>query len=174
LENSFVIRESKLLPVDFSKLLRRGDLSQNVYLQPDDFVYLRPAVSKGDIYVLGAVAAPNIVDYREQISLVAAISSAGGPAQYAYPSHVAILRGSVTHPTIAIFDYNQIIKGKALDVTLESGDIVYVPFSPYRFIEQFAGDILNNFVRTIAINEGQRAVLRGAGPVGVVVPLSGR
>src|SRR6266849_6285608 len=72
LENSFVIREGKLMPIDFSKLLRRGDLSQNIYLHADDFVYLRPLLSKGDIYVLGAVAAPNIVDYREHMSLIAA------------------------------------------------------------------------------------------------------
>lgn len=170
LENSFVIRDGKLLPIDFSRLLRRGDLSQNIYLRPDDFVYLRPAISKGDIYVLGAVAAPNIVEYREHISLLGAIASVGGPVQYAYRSHVAILRGSVTHPTIATFDYNEITHGRALDVPLEPGDIVYVPFSPFRFVEQFADQILNQFVSTIAINEGRNAIIRSSQPIGVSIP----
>jgi len=174
LENSFVIREGKLMPIDFSKLLRHGDLSQNIYLHADDFVYLRPLLSKGDIYVLGAVLAPNIVDYKEHMSLIAAIASVGGPVPYAYLSHVAIVRGSLTRPTIATFDYNQIVKGKALDATLEPGDIVYVPFSPFRFIEQLADQILTQFVSTVAINAGQRAVLGPNAPVvGLSVPSSG-
>jgi len=170
LENSFVIREGKMMRVDFSKLLHHGDFSQNVYLRPDDFIYLRSGVSRGDIYVLGAVAVPNIVDYKDHISLLSAISATGGPIEYAYLSHIAVLRGSLNHPTIATFDYNAIATGKALDVALEPGDVVYVPFSPYRKIEQFLDVILNSFVRTIAINEGQRAVLRGALPVGVSIP----
>ncbi len=173
LENSFVIRDGKLMSVDFSKLLHHGDLSQNVYLQPDDFVYLRPPVSRGDIYVLGAVAGPNIVEYRNQISLVSAISSVGGPVQYAYLSHVAVIRGSLAHPSIATFEYNKIVKGKALDVKLEPGDIVYVPFSPYRQLQQFADQILNQFVSTIAINEGRNAIVKGE-PIGISVPLSGK
>ena len=55
LRNSFIMREGELLSVDFYKLLRQGDLSQNIYLEPDDFVYLRPTISR-DVYVLGAVA----------------------------------------------------------------------------------------------------------------------
>ncbi len=174
LENSFVIREGKLMPIDFSKLLRHGDLSQNIYLQADDFVYLRPLLSKGDIYVLGAVAVPNIIEYREHISLVAAIASSGGPVPYAYASHVAIVRGSLIHPTIATFDYDKIVKGKGLDATLEPGDIVYVPYSPFRFVEQLADQILTQFVSTVAINAGQRAVLGPNAPVvGVTVPFAG-
>ena len=54
LQNSFVMREGQLLKVDFYKLLRQGDLSQNIYLQPDDFVYVRSASAR-NVYVLGAV-----------------------------------------------------------------------------------------------------------------------
>lgn len=172
LENSFVIRHGNWLGVDFQRLLQRGDLSQNVYLQPDDFVYLRSGVSRGDVYVLGAVAGPNIVDYKEHLSLLSAISSVGGPIEYAYRSHIAVLRGSLAHPTIAIFDYDNIINGKALDVPLEPGDVVYIPFSPFRRVEQFLDEILNNFVRTIAVNEGQRAVLQNSSPVGLAIPLT--
>ena len=39
LKHSFILREGRLLPVDFERLLKQGDLSQNIYLQPDDFVY---------------------------------------------------------------------------------------------------------------------------------------
>ena len=170
LENSFIIREGKLLPIDFARLLRQGDLSQNIYLQPDDFVYLRPTVSRGDIYVLGAVLSPNVVDYRPHITLMSAISAVGGPADYAYRGHVAVVRGSLAHPAIATVSYSAIVNGKALDLELQPGDIVYVPFSPYRRLEIFANEILNTFVYTIAVNEGTRSVIRGASPLGVAAP----
>jgi polysaccharide biosynthesis/export protein len=169
LENSFVMREGKLLSVDFYALLKQGDLSQNVYLQPDDFVYLRSVISK-DVYVLGAVVLPTVVDYSDQTSLVSAIAIAGGTLEYAYLSQVAIIRGSLTHPTIATVDYKRIVKGHDVNIRLAPGDIVYVPFAPYRKLAIFAESILNQFVRTIAVNEGQRAVIRNASPVGVTLP----
>jgi len=39
LSRSFVIRRGRVLPVDFQQLLRDGALSQNIYLQPDDFIF---------------------------------------------------------------------------------------------------------------------------------------
>jgi hypothetical protein len=37
---------------------------------------------------------------------------------------------------------------------LQPGDIVYVPYTPFRRLAQLAEDVLNQFVRTIAVNEG--------------------
>ena len=52
LRRSFVIRQGKMLPVNFSRLLSEGDLSQNVYLQPDDFIYF-PSSAAQDVYEIG-------------------------------------------------------------------------------------------------------------------------
>src|SRR5205814_10113671 len=60
LKRSFVIRQGQLLPVDFDRLYKQGDLSQNIYLQPDDFVYM-PAAGAKNVYVLGAVVQPRAV-----------------------------------------------------------------------------------------------------------------
>ncbi|MEO7297476.1 MAG: polysaccharide biosynthesis/export family protein, partial [Verrucomicrobiota bacterium] len=54
LQKSFLIRKGKMIPVDFQRLLKQGDLSQNVYLEADDFVYM-PAATSRDVYVMGAV-----------------------------------------------------------------------------------------------------------------------
>lgn len=164
LQNSFVMRKGELIRVDFYRLLRKGDLSQNIYLQPDDFVYLRPAVSRS-IYVLGAVASPNALPASAHASLAWAIASAGGPVPYAYLSHVAIVRGSLAQPKIAILDYKEIVRGKAPNPRLEPGDIVYVPFSPYRYLGQFLDQVLRSFVSNLALNEGYRAVIGANAPV---------
>jgi len=170
LRRSFIIRQGKMLPVDFQRLLRGGDMTQNVYLQPDDFVYVAPKVAE-NVYVLGAVAQPKAVQFAEQMGIVSALSYAGGAITNAYLTHVAIVRGSLAEPRVAIVDYKAILHGKAADVMLEQNDIVYVPFTPYQTIARYVDLILNTFVRTVSANEGARAVSRGAVPVGVNVPL---
>lgn len=169
LQHSFILREGERVPVDLHALLEKGDMSQNVYMRSGDLLYIRSAESK-DVYVLGAVASPNLVPYRAEMTLVSAVASAGGPIAEAYLSHVAIVRGSLSEPRIAVLDYQQIVTGKQPDVLLEPQDIVFVPFSPYRYITRFADQILRSFVRTIAINEGSRAVIDAARPTQVTVP----
>ena len=54
LGRSFLVRNGQRVPVDFERLFERGDLSQNVALEPDDFLYIAQA-SANEIYVLGQV-----------------------------------------------------------------------------------------------------------------------
>ena len=171
LSNSFIVRNGERLPVSFDRLLNEGDMSQNIYLQPDDFVYFPSAVSR-DIYVLGAIRTPKAVP-RQHDTLVGAISDAGGPVKDAFLSQVAIVRGSLDNPKIAIINYNDVIAGKASNVKLEPRDIVYVPYSPYRYLTKYLDLILLTFVRAIAINEGARAVDPNAAPAGVSIGITG-
>lgn len=170
LGRSFVIRQGKLVRVDFQRLLRQGDLSQNIYLQPDDFVYL-PSAATGSVHVLGAVNTPRSMDYTGDQTLAKVIAEAGGTMRDAYPSQVAIVRGSLAEPKIAVADFDAIVRGQAPDILLEPQDIVYVPLSPNRVLTRYVDLILNTFVRTVGVNEGARAISGQAGPVGVNVPL---
>jgi protein involved in polysaccharide export with SLBB domain len=185
LRHSFVMRQGQLLPVDFYRLFRDGDMSQNIQLQPDDFVYVPSALAQ-QVYVLGAVRMPRAVVYDETMTLVSAIAQANGFVKYdylqsyyqgrtpdAYLSHVAIVRGSLAEPKVGVFDFSAIVKGKAPDVRLQPGDIIYVPNSPYRTIKAYANMILNAFVTTVAANEGVRAG-GGNSSLGVSVPVGGR
>jgi len=67
------MRGGELLPVDFYRLLKEGDTSQNIYLRPDDFVFVPSALSQ-EVYVLGAVRFPRSLPYSERMTLVSAIS----------------------------------------------------------------------------------------------------
>jgi polysaccharide export outer membrane protein len=185
LRHSFVVRQGQFVPVDFQRLLREGDTSQNIFLKPDDFVYVASVLAQ-EVYVLGAVKTPRVLPYTERTTLVSAIAAASGMERYAwisagggdpgpfakdaYLTHVAIVRGSLSAPQIAVVDYNAIVKGKALDVRLEPGDIVYVPNSPYTTLKRYFNIILNTFVATVAANEGIRAA-GGTVGVGVAVPV---
>ena len=174
LRRSFIIRQGQLLPVDFYRLYTQGDVSQNIYLQPDDFVYL-PAAGAKNVYVMGAVSQPRAVPYTEGMTLITAIANAQGIIRDAYHWHVAIVRGSLSDPKVALVDYKAIGKGKAPDVQLEPQDIVYVPFKPYRYLTKYADIAMQTFVSSVAINEGAHAAVgRETAPAGVFIPLGSR
>jgi polysaccharide biosynthesis/export protein len=170
LRRSFVLRHGKMLPVDFQRLLQSGDLSQNIYLEPDDFVYL-PAASASEVYVLGAVAQGRAVPYKEGMTVAAAVASAYGTITGAYLQHVAVVRGSLSHPQVAIVNYKYVIRGMASDIALKPGDIVYVPFSPYRYITKYAQLVVDTFVSSAAINGGTSLIGQPAGAAGIFIPV---
>jgi polysaccharide export outer membrane protein len=172
LRHSFVVRNGKFLPIDLHRLVDLGDLSQNIYLQPDDLIYFAPAYSK-EVYVLGAVTQPHAVNYVGSLTLLGAIAGAYGTIRDAQLSHVTIVRGSLAQPEVAVVDYYDIVKGRAQDIPLEPQDIVYVPFSPYRYLRKYAEIALNTFVSSVAINAGSRAVIgrSSGGSGGIVIPV---
>jgi polysaccharide export outer membrane protein len=168
LRHSFVVRHGQLLPVDFDRLIKAGDMSQNIYLRPDDFVYVPPAVAM-DVYVLGAVRLPQPILWTRHTTLISVISQVGGTIKDAYLTHVGIVRGTLTQPKIAVVNYKDIIMGRAPDVRLEARDIVYVPFTPYKNLVKYVNLILDTFAGAEGVNEGARAVSSTAQPVGVQI-----
>ena len=168
LQRSFIMRKGKLVPVDFERLLRNGDLSQNIYLQANDFIYLRSGLIR-NVYVMGAVGSPGVLPYADGLTVLSAVAGTGGTVPYAQGTKVAIIRGSLANPRVAVVDYKEIIQGRNRDVRLAAGDIVYVPFSPWRKVGMLAESMLNQFVTTMAANEGSRAF--GGGVAQPYVPV---
>jgi polysaccharide biosynthesis/export protein len=153
LKHSFLVRDGELMPVDFYKLLREGDLSQNIYLRSGDYIYLPSALSQ-QIYVLGAVNKPRSVGFMDQVTLVSSIASAFDVTEDAYAERVLIVRGRFTEPQVAVVDYQAILQGRRPDVALEPGDIVWVPDSPWYDLQEYAKTIVTTFVRSVAAREG--------------------
>lgn len=166
LQHSFLIRNGRVVPIDFNRLVRDGDTRQNIYLKNDDYIYL-PAGSGSRAFVLGGVMQPRVVDFREHMTLTAAISNAGGFARGSYPEHVMLVRDSLASPKVAVVNVNAIIRGKAADVALEPRDIIWVPNAPWQRLEAYVGEIISAFARTVAANEGARAASPTAPGVGL-------
>lgn len=91
LSRSFLVRNGHLIPVDFERLLRDGDPSQNVYLQPGDFVFM-PSIRSAQVHVIGAVLQPRSERMAGSLTLIQAIALAGGTVPDACLPNVAILR----------------------------------------------------------------------------------
>jgi polysaccharide export outer membrane protein len=171
LKRSFVIRQGKCLPVNFGRLLLDGDLSQNIYLEPDDFIYF-PSAAARDVYVLGAVTEPRLVAYHDGLTVAAAVAGAYGTLKGAYLSHVAVVSGALAQPQMKVVDLKHVLRGEATDVLLQPGDIVYVPLSPYRYLDHYLEVILDTFVSSAAINAGTSLVgVPNTGAAGIFIPV---
>jgi protein involved in polysaccharide export with SLBB domain len=173
LQHSFLIRNGQMLPVDFQKLIREGDLSQNIYLRPDDFIYL-PSSLTNEVYVLGAVTEPRPVGFMNEMNLLAALGLGLGLRPDADLSRVSIIRGSLTDPKVATVDARDVIQGKATNIKLEPGDIIFVPGSgnSQLSLASLGREAVNTFVRVLAATEGTAAATGQPANVGVNVPLS--
>ncbi|MFT4900747.1 MAG: polysaccharide export outer membrane protein [Lentimonas sp.] len=170
LGQSFVLRDGKVLPINLKQLIKEGDLSQNIYLEDGDYVYL-PSSTSQSVYVLGEVVAPQSIGFKDDISLVSAISKARGPTQDANLEGVLVIRGSLTEPRVAVVDLRAIFSGQATDFKLEPFDVVWVPDRPFKLLERYFWVIVDSAATTIAVREGANAV-EGAGSTSVTIPIS--
>jgi len=152
LGRSILVRSHRIVPVDFEALIEKGDMSQNVYLQPGDYLYL-PASGTERVHVLGAVRFPTSVGWSSKLTLASALASARGPAPNAYVSGTLLIRGSVSNPRVARVDLNDVIRGREPNFKLQPGDILWVPKGPWQKLGEYALVAVNAAVTTVAIRE---------------------
>jgi protein involved in polysaccharide export with SLBB domain len=149
LQHAFLMRDNKRIPVDFEKLFENGDLSQNVQIEPGDYLYF-PSADVKQVYVLGEVSLPGPVTWRPDLSMLAAISSRGGFDEKAWKSRVLVVRGSLNHPQTFVTGLGT--KSENMnDFRLEPNDIIYVSWRPFYRGEQLLDLAATAFVQA-AVN----------------------
>jgi polysaccharide export outer membrane protein len=157
LSRSILVRNGQMMPIDFEALINQGDMRHNVYLRDQDFVFLPPKSSQ-EILVIGGVGTPKSIGWREGQGLIAAISEAGGLQPNAHTRRILLVRGSFVQPRVAIINLDHILSGRATDVPVLAGDIIYVPNTPWERIDRYLDVILSTAANTIAANEGVRFI----------------
>jgi protein involved in polysaccharide export with SLBB domain/capsular polysaccharide biosynthesis protein len=157
LARAFLIRGGKRLPVDFVKLFQQGDLSQNVSLEPDDYIYF-PSSTLNEIYVLGSIASPGTVGVTDKSSLVGIITTRGGFTEKAYRQKVLVVRGSLTLPETFVVNVADIMTGKTPDFMLKPKDIVYVADRPWVRVEELLDTAIGSFTSAVATSASNKAV----------------
>lgn len=129
---AYVARGTQRLPVDFIKLLRNGDLSQNITLNPEDIVVV-PENAQAFIYVMGEVKAPGALPYVKEREWTAlkAVASTGGFTQFAGRGRAYLLHEERGRRTIVPIDFNDLMRNPEAgkDVPLSVGDILVIPQS---------------------------------------------
>lgn len=126
LSHAFISRKGEVLPVDFSALLHGGDLRYDLPLRPGDYIYI-PSGLVREVFVLGEVHRPDLFAIGDGMRLSKALVIANGTTREADLKRIHIVRESLTDPELYIVNMHDIFAGKAPDVILEAGDVVFVP-----------------------------------------------
>ena len=144
LPDAIVDPEKKISTVEISLGSLRQNLSpeENILLQPYDQI----SVGRAElVYVNGEVGRIGGIELgeRDSISIAQVLSQSGGFTRDAHKSKVRILRPieNTSRRAVIEVDVAQLFDGKALDVPLYPGDIVYVPRSYWHQFWQIFGSV---------------------------------
>lgn len=124
-EKGFVLRAGKKIPLNFDKL-QKGDVSQNLKLEPFDSIVVPVAEL---VYVQGEVRAPGPVKFTSDLTLAKAITQVGGTTPLAAPGRVELLRSEGEKKVRMRVDLDKILRSPEdnPDVKLRPEDIIFVP-----------------------------------------------
>ncbi len=126
-KRAYVLRNGKKIKENFYRLFVDGDTSEDVIIQSNDAIFV-PQLLDRNIYVLGAVATPRAIEYREGIKVMEAILESGGFTKFADQNGVLIRRKEGTQDQAVEVKAKKLIKDGDLsqNVPLKPGDYVVV------------------------------------------------
>jgi polysaccharide export outer membrane protein len=87
------------------------------------------AINSQRVYILGEVNRAGAYPLLPQMTVLQALSSAGGFTQFANPKKIYVMRTSNGKQEKYPFNYNDVIKGKQSDenIVLKPGDTIVIP-----------------------------------------------
>jgi protein involved in polysaccharide export with SLBB domain/capsular polysaccharide biosynthesis protein len=150
LSHAFVARNGHKLSVDFERLFNQGDLTQNIALEPNDYIYF-PAAELKEVYVLGAVDRPGPYNYTTTAGSLGAVAACGGFTDDAWKHKLLVVRGSLEHPQTFVVDAASVLSGKSTDVKLEPHDIIYVSKKPWWRAEELLDEAATAYVTAAVV-----------------------
>jgi protein-tyrosine phosphatase len=126
LSEAYIVRGEVIIPLDLNRLLKDGDMTQNILLKPADTIVI-PALLK-EIAVLGEVNRPGRHKVKRRTTVLDALAVAGGiKRETAVLSMAYLARGGSVLP----INFKRLIDIGDLDqnILLEDNDVIYVPSS---------------------------------------------
>jgi len=121
---------SNIISINLNELLEKGDVQNNIPLQPGDVVTVPHA---GIVYVLGAVNRPGgyvLANDRTPMTTLKILALAGGQNRYAKLDHAVLVRkDNQGKQTATEVDLKKIIHLEEEDLPLRASDILYIPDS---------------------------------------------
>ena len=138
-----VVRKGKSYTVNLYKAMFKGDMSQNIVIDNGDIVTVPELPTYGErVYVFGEVKTEGIYRLDDAYDLLAAVSKAGGTTRVAVDSDIKIIRGykdDRKKPIILAANLDEILKRGdiAQNISLQDGDVVYVPRTSIGDLNEF-------------------------------------
>ncbi|MGB2763839.1 MAG: polysaccharide biosynthesis/export family protein [Candidatus Aminicenantaceae bacterium] len=143
-ENADILRiklikkDGKTHTYNLNKLINDPQKSNEVLVSGGDTVYVPPQeINK--VYILGEVKIPKVINVKGKLSLVEAITEAGGYTDNAVTSSILVIRGELGSQKGIRLNLSRILKKGdiAQNIDLKPGDIVYVPRTFIASVERF-------------------------------------
>lgn len=160
---SYVARDGRMLPVDLQKLIKQGDMEQNIVMQGGDKVYIAET-SAASLMVMGEVGRERAISLPNGfMSLRHALAEAGGILYTGDKSYIQIIRGSICRPKIYTLSWEHVIHLPNDSLLLMPGDIVYVAAKPITEWNRFISQLLPSFT-------GFDVMFKSASNWGIILP----
>lgn len=162
LRRSFVVRAGEKVEVDIERLYKSGDLTQNIQIEPGDYIYIASNVHN-EAYVFGSVVQSGMLPLSGRLTVMGAIAESGGYAKFAWRKRVLLVRGSVGSPEATVINTREVLRGNEKDLLLEPGDIVYVHQRPWAYAEEILDIAIKSYIQsaTAVAIQGEDAVTIG-------------
>ena len=147
-QRSFLARGGKRYPLNFERLFERGDLSQNIAVEPGDYIYFA-AGDVNDVYVVGEVRSPGTVTYTPNMTVIEAIAGRGGYTDRAFRARVLVIRGSLDNPEKFAVNTHAILDAREPNFKLRPRDIIFVNSRPFIKVEEAADLATTAFIQSL-------------------------
>ncbi len=146
-----------MVTVELKALLDAGSPLANMRLRRDDIVYVTGRTKY--VSVLGQVSHPGNLRLETSSTLADLITEAGGPTEKAGRSPSIEIIHAVGSPSSAktqVIPFKSLIAHNSLDVTLQSGDIIYIPesgFNGFAYTFEKLAPLVNLFTVASLLNQ---------------------
>jgi polysaccharide export outer membrane protein len=124
LRRAYLSRNKEKINTNFYSLYFEGDMSQDIDLMAEDIIFI-PSNRLNLVYVMGAVTAPQNLQFYEGMKVMDAILAAGGFTEFAKEGSVFVISKDKVKRKI---DLKQVTRGKDIsaNVALKPGDYVII------------------------------------------------
>lgn len=139
---SYISRDGQMLPVDMGRLLKQGDMSQNIVMRGGDKIYIAEPTA-ATMMVMGEVGRESVIALPAgYLSLRQALAQAGGIPFTGDKSYIQVIRGSISKPKIYTLDWEHVIHLPNDSLLVMPGDIVFVAAKPITEWNRFISQVL--------------------------------
>jgi len=125
-------KSSEIIKVDLQALLS-GNVGENIDVQTNDTIY----VPKTSVFsVFGEVGKPGSYPLEKELTVLEALSLAGGPTQEADPQRLELLRRDGDEQIKIVINIKELLEAR--DATekllIQDGDVIYQPRAKFFFV----------------------------------------
>jgi polysaccharide export outer membrane protein len=139
------------IPLNLKRVFHDADMTDNMLLQDGDTIYI-PEDTISKYFVLGQVVHPSTYRLTDKVTVMEALTMAGGPTARASLKNTFIIRGDPKKPQRIRVDLDKLTKKADLtqNIVLQPGDVVWVDETSKPDWPKIAG-ILSTFVNSLYI-----------------------